>query len=92
MGHRGGVRHLPSYHGAWCDAHFNPQTRQASDDDDRYTGRDPARSSSTEDGMKLKGWLIVAACTAVAVLLVAWLGQEYGNEARAFLRALVRAL
>ncbi|WKB51408.1 hypothetical protein [Eleftheria terrae] len=42
--------------------------------------------------MKLKGWLIVAACTAVAVLLVAWLGQEYGNEARAFLRALVRAL
>ena len=35
-------------------------------------------------------WLIAA--TLVAVLLVAWLGHEYRNEAVAFLRSLRRAL
>ncbi|MCW7540061.1 hypothetical protein OOT46_19675 [Aquabacterium sp. A7-Y] len=42
--------------------------------------------------MKPRTWLILGLCTLAAVLLVAWLGDEYGNEARAVLRALARLL
>lgn len=34
---------------------------------------------------------VLAGCTVVAIALVWWLGDDYGNEARAFLRTLARA-
>jgi hypothetical protein len=34
----------------------------------------------------------IVACTVLAIGLVVWLGDEYRNEAHAFLRASLRAL
>jgi len=39
-----------------------------------------------------RGWIVLAVFTLIAMGAVAWLGQEYSNEARAFLRGLRRIL
>lgn len=40
--------------------------------------------------MNRRGWIVLAVFTLMAMSAVAWLGQEYSNEARAFLRGLRR--
>lgn len=42
--------------------------------------------------MNPRGWIVLAACILIAMGAVWWLGQEYSNEARAFLRGLRRIL
>lgn len=36
--------------------------------------------------------LVMIVCTVLGIAVVAWLGMEYRDEVRAFLRALLRAL
>lgn len=40
--------------------------------------------------MSRRGWIVLTVSTLIAMGMVAWLGQEYGDEARAFLRGLRR--